>query len=68
MIVPKRLDFYFLHSFVMELVDSAHGEATTTYGEAFPSIVRRGNIMGVQFHPEKSQKAGMLLINNFLML
>jgi glutamine amidotransferase len=64
----QSLDFYFLHSFLFEAADTASVVGTTTYGETFPSIVRRGNIVGVQFHPEKSQKAGMLLLGNFLRL
>ena len=62
----ERMDFYFVHSYLFEPSESADVAATTTYGESFPSIVRRGNIVGVQFHPEKSQKAGMLLLQNFL--
>jgi imidazole glycerol-phosphate synthase subunit HisH len=64
----QAMDFYFLHSFIFEAGDSANVTATSTYGEEFPSIIRRENIMGVQFHPEKSQKAGMLLLRNFLRL
>ena len=63
----QAMDFYFVHSYLFEARDPASVVATTTYGETFPSIVRRGNILGVQFHPEKSQKAGMLLLRNFLL-
>jgi glutamine amidotransferase len=63
-----KMDFYFVHSFLFETAVDEHVEATTTYGETYPSIVKRDNILGVQFHPEKSQKAGMLLLNNFLRL
>jgi imidazole glycerol-phosphate synthase subunit HisH len=62
------MDFYFVHGYVFDVRDAADVAATTTYGETFASIVRRGNILGVQFHPEKSQKAGMLLLHNFLAL
>jgi glutamine amidotransferase len=64
----ERLDFYFVHSYLFVPEDSNQVEATTAYGEDFPSIIRRDNVMGVQFHPEKSQKAGMLLLQNFLRL
>jgi glutamine amidotransferase len=64
----RALDFYFLHSFLFEAANPANVAAVTTYGETFPSIIRRDNIVGVQFHPEKSQKAGMLLLENFLRL
>ena len=63
-----KMDFYFVHSYVFEATKSDQIAATTTYGETFPSIVRRENVIGVQFHPEKSQKAGMLLLTNFLRL
>jgi imidazole glycerol-phosphate synthase subunit HisH len=62
------LDFYFLHSFLFEAANPADVAAITTYGETFPSIVCRDNIVGVQFHPEKSQRAGLLLLGNFLRL
>jgi glutamine amidotransferase len=64
----QALDFYFVHSYLFDVRDPADVEATTTYGEIFPSIIRRDNIIGVQFHPEKSQKAGMMLLRNFLRL
>lgn len=63
-----KIDFYFLHSYLFEPAQADDVQATTVYGEAFPSIIRRGNVLGVQFHPEKSQKAGMLLLTNFLQL
>lgn len=59
-------DFYFVHSFVLAPRDPGDVVATTSYGPAFPSIVSRGNIHGVQFHPEKSQRAGRRLLQNFL--
>lgn len=55
---------YFLHSYRAPL-----GEATamvTTYGDRFTSVVARGNVMGTQFHPEKSQRTGDLLLANYL--
>jgi glutamine amidotransferase len=64
----EAMDFYFVHSYLFEAGDSASVQATTTYGEIFPSIIRQRNVVGVQFHPEKSQKAGMLLLRNFLHL
>jgi imidazole glycerol phosphate synthase glutamine amidotransferase subunit len=56
--------FYFVHSY--HLPDSADAIATTSYGTEWVSGVRRGNVMGVQFHPEKSQQAGMRLLRAFL--
>jgi len=61
-----KQDFYFVHSFVFHPGDQTHVVATSNYGQDFPCIINRDNIYGVQFHPEKSQKAGSLLIRNFL--
>ena len=56
---------YFVHSYhpVAEVPDDVL--ATTTYGHEFPSVVQRGNVCGVQFHPEKSQAVGLGLLENF---
>jgi len=62
------MDIYFVYSYLFDPRDSTDVEAISEYGERFPSINRRDNIVGVQFHPEKSQKAGMLLLTNFLRL
>lgn len=61
-------DFYFVHSYVFRVDNHEDVIAKTEYGEDFNSIVSHGNIFGVQFHPEKSQKAGKLLLENFLKL
>lgn len=61
-------DFYFVHSYAFRPVDESHCVATTQYGTEFVSAVSVGNIHGVQFHPEKSQKAGIQLIRNFFAL
>ncbi len=61
-------DFYFVHSFALRPKDLSDIVATTDYGESFVSIASRGNIHGVQFHPEKSQRAGRRLLENFLRL
>jgi glutamine amidotransferase len=42
--------------------------ATTTYGERFAAIVRHGNVFGAQFHPERSARAGALVLRNFLLV
>ena len=59
-------DFYFVHSYVFRPTSPAVVAATTTYGETFCCAVQRDNVYGVQFHPEKSQKAGRRLVENFL--
>ena len=58
--------FYFVHSCHPDPKDSSICAAMTNYGTSFPSAVRRGRLIATQFHPEKSQKAGMNLIENFL--
>ncbi len=62
------LDLYFVHSFAFKPRSDAHVLATTEYGQEFCSVIGNENIFGVQFHPEKSQKAGKLILNNFLSL
>lgn len=57
--------FYFLHSFYFDPVDPGQSVACANYGGEFPCIVNRGNIWGVQFHPEKSHHFGMGLLKNF---
>jgi glutamine amidotransferase len=57
--------FYFVHSFFCEAQDRADVIGETEYGETYASVVARGNIFGVQFHPEKSQSAGLRLLHNF---
>lgn len=59
-------DFYFVHSFVFEAKDKENIIGVANYGEQFVAIINKDNIYGVQFHPEKSQKSGMRLLNNFL--
>ncbi|AXT63693.1 imidazole glycerol phosphate synthase subunit HisH [Aquimarina sp. AD10] len=57
--------FYFVHSFYMDVNDNS-GLTKTTYSFEFDSAVEKENIMGVQFHPEKSHKFGMKLLENFV--
>lgn len=58
--------FYFVHSYHVVCDDPRDVAATTLYGYEFPSIIRHGNIVGTQFHPEKSHKFGMRLLERFL--
>ena len=58
--------FYFAHSYHFDCENSAHRHGVTDHGGALAAAVGRDNIFGVQFHPEKSQRAGMTLIGNFL--
>ena len=57
---------YFVHSYAMQVVDPAHLLAHVDYGGEITAIVGRDNIIGMQFHPEKSQDAGLRMIANFL--
>ena len=57
---------YFVHSFELQPVKSEHILATTDYGGPIVAVVGRDNLVGTQFHPEKSQKLGLALIGNFL--
>ncbi len=57
---------YFTHSYVAPVTGDA--AATTEHGEPFAAIVERGNVSGVQFHPEKSGEVGLRILRNFLRL
>lgn len=59
-------DFYFVHSFRFHPAKAEDVAANTPYCGGFPSAVARGAVVGVQFHPEKSQKAGFQVLTNFL--
>jgi imidazole glycerol-phosphate synthase subunit HisH len=57
--------FYFVHSYFCEATDQSIVVGETSYGSNYASVVAQGNICGVQFHPEKSQAAGLRLLANF---
>lgn len=57
--------YYFVHSYYVELERKEEIAATTTYGNEFVSVLGQGKIWGAQFHPEKSHRYGMALLNNF---
>jgi glutamine amidotransferase len=64
--ISSDRDFYFVHSYHLCPNDERDVLARTPYGRGFISAVQRGNIFGVQFHPEKSQRAGFHVLKNFL--
>jgi len=64
--VPSGADVYFVHSYHLACRDEADVAATTPYCGGFVSAVRRGNVAGFQFHPEKSQRHGLQLLSRFL--
>ncbi len=59
---------YFVHSFYPQPVDASIVATRTDYGNTFASSVWRDNVFATQFHPEKSQKVGLQLLNNFVEL
>ena len=65
----KKTDphFYFVHSFMFKCNDKDHVLGTASYGGEVTAIVGAANILGVQFHPEKSQEAGLMLLHDFLL-
>jgi len=62
--LEPRSHVYFTHSYAAPVTDAC--VAATTHGETFAAVVERGNVFGVQFHPEKSSDAGLQIIRNFL--
>jgi imidazole glycerol-phosphate synthase subunit HisH len=64
--IPSGTHAYFVHSFSMRCADDANILATTDYGGAVTAVVGRDNMIGTQFHPEKSQATGLALLKNFL--
>ncbi|HEX6859424.1 MAG TPA: imidazole glycerol phosphate synthase subunit HisH [Caulobacteraceae bacterium] len=63
---PQGSHMYFTHSFTLRPSEASDVLATAEHGGAFVAAVARGNVAGVQFHPEKSQAAGLLLLKSFL--
>lgn len=66
--IPDRTHFYFVHSFFPKPEDPSVVASRTTYGDDFASSVWSGNVFATQFHPEKSQQAGLALLENFIKL
>ena len=58
--------FYFVHSFYAEVENQNLVMATSSHGEKFTCAIAKDNIFAVQFHPEKSSKLGLQLLNNFI--
>lgn len=64
--IDQEKGFYFLHSYFFDAQVRDDVVATVSYGRELPCIVRRGHIIGAQFHPEKSHVNGIRLIKNFV--
>lgn len=64
--ISEQDDFYFVHSYHFDAENNSDVTAKVDYGNKITAIINKENIWGVQFHPEKSQKTGIKLIENFL--
>ena len=63
--IPSGAYFYFVHSYYPEPLDGTLRVATCEYGMTFAAAIGRGNLFATQFHPEKSQRWGLRLLENF---
>jgi imidazole glycerol-phosphate synthase subunit HisH len=63
--IPSGAHFYFVHSYYPATADASLRVATCTYGVTFPAAVGKGALFATQFHPEKSQRWGLRLLENF---
>ena len=66
--VPNNSYFYFVHSYYAEPKNQGSILGKTNYGTVFPSVLASDNVFAVQFHPEKSQQAGLQILKNFIRL
>jgi glutamine amidotransferase len=66
--IPEGTDFYFVHSYSFVLDEHSNCLATANYGIPIVAAIQNNRIIGTQFHPEKSSKAGLRLLQNFLTL
>ncbi len=64
--IENKSDFYFVHSYYFNCSNKNHSIGYTNYINKFTSVVKEQNVLGTQFHPEKSQKDGIQLIKNFI--
>ncbi|MGA7802749.1 MAG: imidazole glycerol phosphate synthase subunit HisH [Gammaproteobacteria bacterium] len=64
--IPDDSRFYFVHSYYTDPAEPALAVGTTDYGVRFASVLARRNVFAAQFHPEKSQHAGLTLLANFV--
>jgi len=63
--IPDRSSFYFVHSYYVDPAEEELALALTEYGVHFACIVGKGNVYGIQFHPEKSSSLGLKILENF---
>lgn len=63
--IPDNSDFYFVHSYVICPQDDSVIKAYAEYGIKVPAVIQKGNLFACQFHPEKSGKPGLKILENF---
>ena len=66
--IPDLSEFYFVHSYHLNVADAADTLNETEYEELFPSAIEKENLFGVQYHPEKSHDVAAQLLRNFVNL
>lgn len=66
--VPDGSDVYFVHSYAVMPAEDSYSLAATDHGVRFASVIRSGCVFGAQFHPEKSQRSGLRILQNFAAL
>jgi glutamine amidotransferase len=64
--IKNSSHFYFVHSYAFEVADITNVICTTEYEKSVVAVILKDNILGTQFHPEKSQENGIKLLSNFL--
>ncbi len=64
--IAQESRFYFVHSYYVDPEDRSLIAGTTDYSRVYPSVLAKDNVFAVQFHPEKSQHAGLALLANFM--
>ncbi len=66
--IAQHTAFYFVHSYYVRPSDPSLAATETDYPTAFTSMIWRGRVFATQFHPEKSQRAGLVILHNFARL
>lgn len=66
--VPNGSDVYFVHSYFVDSDNQNFVKSSCTYGQRFAAVIEHENIFATQFHPEKSQRAGLTVLKNFSLL
>jgi glutamine amidotransferase len=66
--IPDNANFYFVHSYYVNLEDKKFVAGETEYGISFPSMIIKDKLIATQFHPEKSGEIGLKIYDNFIKL